>query len=64
VRAAEELYDDAVVSDGTWATLAKRLDDRQLIELLVVIGQYQAVAYYQNSLRLRLHEGNPGLKAR
>lgn len=64
VRAAEELYDDAVISDRTWATLAKRLDDRQLIELLVVIGQYQAVAYYQNSLRLRLHEGNRGLNAR
>jgi alkylhydroperoxidase family enzyme len=64
VRAAEELYDDAVISDGTWATLAKRLDDRQLIELLVVIGQYQAVAYYQNSLRLRLQDGNLGLKAR
>jgi hypothetical protein len=29
-----------------------------------VIGQYQTIAYYQNALRLRLHEGNPGLKAR
>lgn len=29
-----------------------------------VVGQYQTVAYYQNSLKLRLHEGNPGLRAR
>jgi hypothetical protein len=37
-----------------------------MIELPIVIGQYQAVAYYQNSLRLRLrlHDGNLGLKAR
>ena len=64
VRAAEELYEDAMISNETWATLSKRLDERQLIELPIVIGQYQAVAYYQNSLRLRLHDGNLGLKAR
>jgi alkylhydroperoxidase family enzyme len=64
LRAAEELHADAMISDTTWATLAKRLDERQLIELPIVIGQYQAVAYYQNSLRLRLHNGNLGLKAR
>lgn len=29
-----------------------------------VVGQDQTVAYYQNSLKLRLHEGNPGLRAR
>jgi len=64
LRATEELYEDAMISDATWATLAKRLDDRQLIELPILVGQYQAVAYYQNSLRLRLHDGNRGLKAR
>lgn len=64
LRATEELYEDAMISDATWATLAKRLDERQLIELPIVIGQYQAVAYYQNSLRLRLHDGNLGLEAR
>jgi alkylhydroperoxidase family enzyme len=64
LRAAEELHKDAMISDATWAVLAKRLDERQLIELPVLIGQYQAVAYYQNALRLRLHDGNPGLSAR
>ena len=64
LRAVEELYEDAMISDATWATLSKRLDERQLIELPILIGQYQAVAYYQNSLRLRLHSGNLGLKAR
>ena len=64
LRATEELYENSMISDATWTTLSKRLDDRQLIELPVLVGQYQAVAYYQNSLRLRLHNGNLGLKAR
>jgi alkylhydroperoxidase family enzyme len=64
LRAAEELHADATISDATWATLAARYDDRQLIELPVVIGQYQAVAYYQNALRISLHHDNPGLSAR
>lgn len=64
LKATDELHADAMISDATWAALAQRLDERQLIELPIVVGQYQTVAYYQNSLRLRLHEGNLGLKAR
>jgi len=64
LRAVDELHGDAMISDATWGTLAKRLDERQLIELPIIVGQYQTVTYYQNSLRLRLHTGNLGLKAR
>jgi alkylhydroperoxidase family enzyme len=64
LRAVGELHGDAMITDATWHTLAQRLDERQLIELPIVVGQYQTVAYYQNSLRLRLHQGNHGLKAR
>jgi alkylhydroperoxidase family enzyme len=64
LRAVDELHSDAMISDSTWTTLAKRLNERQLIELPIIVGQYQTVAYYQNSLRLRLHTGNRGLKAR
>ena len=64
LRAVDELRADAMISDATWATLERRYDARQLIELVIVIGQYQTIAYYQNSLRVTLHEGNPGLKAR
>lgn len=64
LRAVEELRSTAQITDETWATLEKRLDERQLIELPILIGQYQLVAYYQNALRLRLHDGNEGLSAR
>ena len=64
LTAVEELHGGAMISDATWATLAKHLNDKQLIELPILIGQYQTVAFYQNALRLRPHEGNLGLLAR
>ena len=64
LRAVEELYEDAMISDPTWECLSKRLDDKQLFELPVLVGQFTTVAYFQNALRLRLAEGNPGLRAR
>jgi alkylhydroperoxidase family enzyme len=64
IRAVEELLDDAMISDETWATLAAHLDEKQLLELPVLIGQYQGVAYLQNSVRARLMDGNSGLASR
>lgn len=64
LRAAEELHEHTMVSDETWAQLARQLSDHQLVELLILIGQFAATAYFQNSLRLRLEAGNEGLMAR
>jgi 4-carboxymuconolactone decarboxylase len=49
LRATDELHRDARVSDTTWATLAARLDRRQLIDLVVLAGQYHLVSYFLNS---------------
>lgn len=54
VRAADELHDDAVVSDATWAALAERFDERQLIELVMLIGHYHMIAFTLNSLGVQL----------
>lgn len=64
VEAAEELHRDAMISDPVWEALAAFLDERQLIELVYVIGHYTKVAFLQNALRLRLGEDNRGLAAR
>src|SRR5262249_2898421 len=64
LQAVEELFADAMISDATWAVLAHHFDEKQLIELPILVGQYQTVAYFQNSLRLRLQRGNRGLRAR
>lgn len=60
VRAADELHDDACITDSTWRGLADRLDERQLIELVVLVGQYHLVSFTLNSLGVELEPGVPG----
>jgi 4-carboxymuconolactone decarboxylase len=61
--ATEELHESAMVSDATWPVLAQRLSEHQLFELLVLVGQFTATAYFQNSQRLQFESGNAGLSA-
>ena len=64
LRAVEELLGDQAISDATWDTLARSWSERQLIEFPMMVGQYVATAFVQNSLRMRLSDDNPGLSAR
>jgi alkylhydroperoxidase family enzyme len=64
VTAAEEVCAELMISDATWATLAKTLDEGQLVELPVLIGMYQMLGGLMNSVRLPLRPGNEGLSAR
>ena len=50
LRAADELHDDNRIGDATWAALAGRLDEQQLIEVCMTVGQYHLVAFTLNSL--------------
>jgi alkylhydroperoxidase family enzyme len=50
VRAADELHHDSYITGDTWKVLAEDLDERQLIEVCMVVGQYHLVAYTLNSL--------------
>jgi 4-carboxymuconolactone decarboxylase len=64
VRAMEELHCGSMIADDTWADLQEFYNDKKLIELVILAGQYKTVAYYQNALRLPLPESNEGLSAR
>jgi len=57
LRAVDELHDDSRLTDGTWAVLADRYDDKQLIELPMLVGQYHLVAFTMNTLRLEHEAG-------
>jgi alkylhydroperoxidase family enzyme len=57
LRAVDELHEDARLSDATWDTLSARYDEAQMIELLMLIGQYHMVAFALNSLGVELDEG-------
>jgi alkylhydroperoxidase family enzyme len=64
LRGVEELLDNQIITDATWATLAQSWNEPQLIEFLMMVGQYVATAFVQNSLRIRLASDNPGLTHR
>jgi alkylhydroperoxidase family enzyme len=64
VRAMEELHFDSMIADDTWNDLLEFYNDKKLIELIILAGQYKTVAYYQNSLRLPIPATNMGLLAR
>jgi alkylhydroperoxidase family enzyme len=44
VAAADELIDDARVSDATWAVLAADLDQQQLMDVVFTVGAYDLLA--------------------
>jgi alkylhydroperoxidase family enzyme len=50
LRAVDELVDDHVIGDATWAALAAAFDERQLIEVPMLSGHYAMLAGTLNSL--------------
>jgi 4-carboxymuconolactone decarboxylase len=59
LRAADELHAEARISDATWEELSQHLDEQQLIELPMLVGQYHLVAFTLNSLGV---QPEPGLE--
>jgi alkylhydroperoxidase family enzyme len=60
LRAADELYHDAIISDVTWDTLSQHYDEKQLMDLVFTIGQYNMVCWALNSFGVQLEVGVPG----
>jgi 4-carboxymuconolactone decarboxylase len=61
LTAADELHRDARISEATWSALTERYDERQLIEVPMLVGHYHMVAFALNSLGVAREEGVPGL---
>lgn len=64
LRGVEQLLASQYIDDATWAVLARSWDEAQLIEFPMMVGQYVATAFVQNSLRIRLADDNPGMSNR
>jgi alkylhydroperoxidase family enzyme len=64
LKGVEELLGDQMISDDTWSVLARSWTERQLLEFPTLVGQYVAIAYSQNALRMRLNPGKQGLRNR
>jgi 4-carboxymuconolactone decarboxylase len=60
IAMADELSTDDCVTDATWARLATRWSEPELIELLIVAGFYRLVSGFLNSAGVQLDDGVPG----
>ena len=50
IRAADELHDDSCITDATWNALAERYDEKQMVEVPMLVGHYHMVSFTLNSL--------------
>ena len=60
LRAVDELYADAFITDDTWNILAKRYNENQLIDLIMTIGQYNLVSMFLNTAGVQRDAGVAG----
>ena len=54
LRAADELVADARIGDGTWAALARELEEQQLMDLVFTVGAYEILAMAFRSFGVEL----------
>lgn len=59
IRAADELVADHMLSDATWAQLAKAYPVPQIIEICMLVGEYAMLAGALNSLGVQIEDGYP-----
>ena len=60
IKATDELHDDAHISDATWQALAEHYDDKQMMDIVFTVGQYNLVSMALNSFGVQADPGLPG----
>jgi alkylhydroperoxidase family enzyme len=60
LQAADDLFENSVVAQGTWQALSKRYSTEQMMDLVFTIGQYNMVSWALNSFGVPLDAGLPG----
>lgn len=58
MRAAEELWHDQFIADPTWAALAERYSEVQLMEVVFLAGCYQTMAMLTKTFGIELEQPN------
>lgn len=60
MQAADDLFENSVVSDATWAALAKSYSTEQMMDVVFTVGQYNLVSWALNSFGVPLDDFLPG----
>jgi 4-carboxymuconolactone decarboxylase len=61
LSAVDELHDTGGITDATWARLEAELDERQLVELPMLVGHYHMLAFVIHALGVQQEPGSPPL---
>lgn len=61
LRAADELHRDDSLSDVTYAALAARYDEQQLLDVVFTVGQYHIVSMALNAFGVERDDGVTGV---
>jgi 4-carboxymuconolactone decarboxylase len=62
IQAADDLFENSVVSDETWKTLSERYNLEQMMDAVFTVGQYNMVSWALNSLGVPLDDWLPGAR--
>jgi alkylhydroperoxidase family enzyme len=62
LQAADDLFENSVISDSTWTTLAARYSTEQMMDIVFTIGQYNLVSWALNSFGVPLDDYLPGAR--
>lgn len=60
LRAIDELHGNSTITDETWGQLSTVYDRAQLIELVMVVGNYFMLGYMMNAFGIQPEPGWPG----
>jgi len=59
LRAVDELHMSRFISHNTWNTLAKKFSGPQIVEVIIIVGDYTQMAMFQNTLGQQPYKGDP-----
>jgi alkylhydroperoxidase family enzyme len=57
LTATDELIGNAFIQDTTWDSLLEHFNEKQLVDLIFTVGQYNLVSMALNTLGVQLDEG-------
>jgi 4-carboxymuconolactone decarboxylase len=60
LKTADELHTTRFISDATWKSLAQRYSEDQLLEVVLIVGNYTILSMYQNTIGIQLEPGLTG----
>jgi 4-carboxymuconolactone decarboxylase len=60
LQSVDDLFENSVIADATWATLSSKYSTEQMMDLVFTIGQYNLVSWALNSFGVPLDDYLPG----